>query len=161
MNQEELDFIYFKENQLYFVDFNLGIIDTKSINNSRIFKNVGSLNSDGYQRIWCNSKLRMKHRLIYWLYHNKLPKEIDHIDGNRNNNSIYNLKEVDRKENTTNKKQKRTFKQLTDKQVHEICKMLINNCSITEIANKFGRSRCQIKAIKLKKYWSKISDLYF
>ena len=29
MNQEELDFIYFKENQLYFVDFNLGIIDTK------------------------------------------------------------------------------------------------------------------------------------
>lgn len=161
MNQEELNFIYFKENQLYFVDFNLGIIDTKSINNSRIFKNVGSLNSDGYQRIWCNSKLRMKHRLIYWLYHNKLPKEIDHIDGNRNNNSIFNLKEVDRKENTTNKKQKRTFKQLTNKQVHEICKMLINNCSITEIANKFNRSRCQIKAIKLKKYWSKISDLYF
>lgn len=162
MNQEEIDFQIFKENNLESVDFNTGKINTYYYirGTKRIVKDVGSLNRDGYIRIWCNKKLRMKHRLLYWLYYGVLPKEIDHIDSNRRNNSITNLRSVNRSENTSNKT-KRTYKQLKEEDVHQICQMLVNGDSITDIANKFNRSRCQIKAIKTKKYWKTVSDYYF
>lgn len=165
MLQEEIDFQYFKDNQLDFIDTSTGKIDSfyyvGKHKGKRVNKDIGSLNHDGYSRIWCNKKLRMKHRFIFWYVYGYIPKEIDHIDGNRNNNSISNLREVSRSENTSNKFKKRSYKELTEQQVHEICKLLLQGDSITSIALKFNRSRCHIKAIKLKKYWKRISDLYF
>ena len=160
MSKELEDFIYFKENQLVSVDFNTGTINVKDKRN-KLYKNVGSLNKDGYQRIWCNSTLRMKHRLLYWLYFNELPEEIDHLDHNRNNNNINNLRSVTRKENTKNKT-KRIFKHLTKEEIHSLCKDITSNkYSITFLAEKYNKSRVQIKAIIAKKYWTKISDRYF
>lgn len=165
MTQEELDFIYFKEHQLEDVDFTTGQIDIKSKTKKpgiyKYFYDVGSLNSDGYVRLWCNGRLRMKHRLLFWLYHGYLPPEVDHDDKIRNHNSITNLIASDRVDNTVDKTP-RTYTQLTDEQVHEICKIIIlGNVNITQIAKQFNRSRVQIKAILSKKYWSQISDQYF
>lgn len=160
MTQELLDFEYFKKNQLAYVDFTTGTIDVKDIRN-KLYKNVGSLNVDGYQRIWCNGRLRMKHRLLYWLFFNELPEEVDHLDHNRNNNNINNLKSVSRKENTSNKTP-RILKRLTKDQVHLLCRDIASQkYTITALAKKYNKSRVQIKAIMTKKYWSKISDIYF
>ena len=165
MSKEELDFEHFKQYQLVNVDFVTGRIDvkqrTKKENSYRHIENVGSLNQDGYVRLWCNGTLRMKHRLLYWLFHGQLPNEIDHIDGQRANNSIKNLRSVDR---TTNTKAKvpRTFKWLTEQEVEQLCQLIAKGQhTITDLATQFGRSRAQIKAIMDKKYWSHISNDYF
>lgn len=165
MTQEEIDFTYFKDHQLHCVDFLTGRIDikigTKAKDVFRYAYDVGSLNQDGYERIWCNRHLRMKHRLLFWLYHGYLPSEVDHDNKARNHNSIGNLIASNRSGNTTGKTP-RSYSQLTETQVHEVCKRLASGSeSITKIANDVGKSRVQIKAILTKKYRSAVSDLYF
>jgi len=165
MTQEEIDFIYFKENQLVSVNHLTGRIDvkirTKKKDVFRYADNVGYLNHDGYERLWCNRRLRMKHRLLFWLYHGYLPIEVDHDNGIRNDNGISNLKPSDRKQNTV-AKAVRTYKQLTKEEVKLLCADIVDNqLNITQLAEKYGRSRVQIKGIMGKKYWSKISDQYF
>lgn len=165
MTQEEIDFIYFKEHQLHSVDFAIGRLDvkvkTKSKDVVKVVLDVGSLNQDGYVRIWCNCKLRMKHRLLFWLYHGYLPIEIDHDNKVRSYNAITNLVPSDRKHNTTDKTV-RSYKRLTKTDVDMLCTEIAHgSTNITELAKKFGRSRCQIKSIMSKKYWSEISDNYF
>jgi HNH endonuclease len=60
---------------------------------------------NGYIQIKINRKLYQAHRLA-WLYvHGVMPiNELDHIDHNRTNNSIKNLREVTRRENSRNTK---------------------------------------------------------
>ena len=165
MSQELLDFQYFRDNQLKNVDFSTGIIDVKIKDKvgkySRSASNVGSKNNDGYIRLWCNGKLRMKHRLLFWLYHNYIPIEVDHDNSIRDDNCINNLIESDRKRNNKNKV-KTSVKHLSTDDVIELCQIIQSgNYTITELAKKFNRSRVQIKAILTKRCWSKISDQYF
>jgi hypothetical protein len=65
---------------------------------------AGSLKNTGYRRIGINGKFYLSHRLIY-IYHkgeidNKL--QIDHIDRDKSNNNIENLRLVTRQENGFN-----------------------------------------------------------
>lgn len=163
--RELFDFIHFQDCQLKNVDFATGRIDVWMMANNgkrtRTSNDVGSLSHDGYVRVWCNGKLRMKHRLLFFLYYGYIPNEVDHDNKIRNDNSINNLIDSNRSENTKGKTP-RTFKQLKEPEVHDLCKdHLTGNYNITELASKYGRSRVQIKAILSKKYWSKISDQYF
>lgn len=165
MTKELNDFEHFRDHQLVNVDFSTGQLDikyrTKVEGKYRYVSDIGSKNQDGYIRVRCDGKLRMKHRLLYWLKHGVLPKEVDHIDAVRDNNSISNLREVDRSTNTTSKKP-RTFKQLTAVEVHSLCSdIALGTMNITNLSKKYGRSRTQIKAIISKKYWKDISDQYF
>ena len=57
----------------------------------------------GYIRISVKSKTYLAHHLVWLYHHGYLPKEIDHINGIRNDNRIENLREVSRLENTRNK----------------------------------------------------------
>lgn len=165
MSKEELDFKHFNQYQLVTVDFATGRIDvkqrTKKENSYRLIPDVGSLNQDGYVRLWCNGTLRMKHRLLYWLYHGQLPDEVDHINGRRADNSIQNLRSVDRSTNTKDKV-RRSYKWLTEKEVKQLCQLIAQGQhTITDLAQRFSRSRAQIKAIMDKKSWSHISNNYF
>jgi len=64
---------------------------------------AGSIHKTGYHHItWCN-KIQKAHRLIFMLHHGYMPKEIDHINGNRADNRIENLREVTRSQNQYNK----------------------------------------------------------
>ena len=63
---------------------------------------AGHLNPTGYISIGVEGKLYLGHRLIY-LYHNGyFPSYIDHIDGNRSNNKIDNLRNATKSQNQMN-----------------------------------------------------------
>lgn len=161
------DFKFFRDYQLYNVDFSTGCIDTSRPHpykkDSKIIrKDVGSLNQDGYVRLWCKHTLRMKHRLLYFLYYGELPIEIDHIDDNRSNNNIANLRSVTRKEQLMNiKKSKKGTKRLTKEQVikvYELCSEGLNN---TEIAKQLGFARTTIRDIRNLRSHKKLALSYF
>jgi hypothetical protein len=65
---------------------------------------AGSKNKDGYYQVNINRKKYYVHRLIFMLHFNYLPKFLDHIDLNKSNNKIENLREASNQQNSFNKK---------------------------------------------------------
>lgn len=57
-----------------------------------------------YLRIGINGKPYSLHRMIFLHQHGYLPKVTDHIDGNKLNNKIENLREVTQQQNCVNRK---------------------------------------------------------
>lgn len=83
-----------------------GVFKWKVSNNNRVKvgDEAGYISKrNGYRQIKITGKLYQAHRLA-WLYVNGVMpvKEIDHIDHVRTNNSISNLREVTRQENSRN-----------------------------------------------------------
>lgn len=68
-------------------------------------KKAGSLTCNGYIGVRINKKSYLMHRLA-WLYvYGKFPNNhIDHINGNRIDNRIINLRDVPQRENARNQK---------------------------------------------------------
>lgn len=66
---------------------------------------VGTVQKKGYRSIYVKNKAYAAHRLV-WLYvHGCWPKDqIDHINGNRDDNRVENLREVTNSENTRNRR---------------------------------------------------------
>jgi hypothetical protein len=69
----------------------------------RVGKEPGSHNTKGYVQIRLDGVLYVAHRLA-WLYVNGcFPKnQLDHIDGNKSNNKLENLREATNKQNQEN-----------------------------------------------------------
>ena len=63
---------------------------------------AGSTDKQGYISTSIKGKAYKIHRLVFLLHYGYLPKVIDHIDGNKQNNSFTNLREVTRFENLQN-----------------------------------------------------------
>lgn len=58
----------------------------------RAGERAGGLNSKGYRQICFKGRFYVEHRLIFWMHHGFLPRCIDHIDGQKENNRIENLR---------------------------------------------------------------------
>lgn len=71
---------------------------------SREGKKVGSLQKSGYYRATVNGQNVNVHRLIYVYHHGDIPSDIqiDHIDRDKSNNKIENLRAVSASENQWN-----------------------------------------------------------
>jgi len=67
-------------------------------------KPAGGINKQGYFCIQLGKKMYLNHRLIFLMHYGYLPEFIDHIDGNRLNNNIENLRASTRAENNRNAK---------------------------------------------------------
>jgi len=65
---------------------------------------AGSILNSGYCSIVFNGTRYQAHRLVYLLHHGYLPEYIDHIDGNRLNNLIANLRPATKSQNALNKR---------------------------------------------------------
>ena len=86
----------YKDGQLYWKERIKSDID--------ISKPAGYILKDGYRAIQIKGKKYKAHRLIWKYQHGKDPKEfIDHIDGNRLNNNMENLREATRQQNGFNR----------------------------------------------------------
>lgn len=63
---------------------------------------VGSPNKAGYLRTCVAGKLYYNHRLIWFMVHGTWPELVDHINGNRADNRIENLRECSHTGNMRN-----------------------------------------------------------
>ena len=63
----------------------------------------------GRKDIGINGKVYRAHRLIFLYHHGYLPGEIDHIDGNKLNNNINNLRESTHQQNHMNRKKTKSI----------------------------------------------------
>lgn len=63
---------------------------------------VGTPHNAGYLVLRIDGKLYLLHRLAFLYVHGYMPIELDHKDRCRTNNSIDNLREVDRSKNNCN-----------------------------------------------------------
>ena len=56
-----------------------------------------------YHRLVVDGKAHALHRLIYVYHHGAAPKVVDHVDNDRTNNRIENLREVTQQQNCLNR----------------------------------------------------------
>jgi len=76
---------------------------SKKINTRCVGKLAGSYNEKGYLRISINDRRYYAHRLAWLIVYGEWPDDdIDHIDGDPNNNRIENLRIATRQENLRN-----------------------------------------------------------
>lgn len=83
-------------------------VNPSSSNNVRVGDEAGSIHGKGYVYTMIMGSSFSNHRLV-WVLLNKsisLDKRVDHIDGNRSNNKISNLRLVTDRENSLNKRTK-------------------------------------------------------
>ena len=65
---------------------------------------AGSISNHGYRQVSINNKLYLQHRLI-WIMHGNDPEDcLDHIDGDKLNNRIENLRVATVSQNAMNRK---------------------------------------------------------
>lgn len=65
---------------------------------------AGSLSTSKYYQVSLNHKKYKNHRLIFLYHKGYLPKYVDHIDRNKQNNKIENLREATHGQNRSNSK---------------------------------------------------------
>lgn len=68
-----------------------------------IDKPAGSIHKTGYRHITWMGKVHKSHRLIFLMHNGYLPPEVDHINGDRADNRIENLRAANRSENQCNR----------------------------------------------------------
>lgn len=72
----------------------------KTVLNSR----AGSETANGYRTLFFQGKKYQEHHVVWCIVHGQFPTlQIDHIDQNRSNNRISNLREVTQSENSRNR----------------------------------------------------------
>ena len=78
-------------------------IRTKAIaRQNKVGDIVGSKHNAGYLRAEFEGKSYLLHRLAYLYHYGYIPEEIDHIDGDKTNNKIENLRPCTRSQNMLN-----------------------------------------------------------
>lgn len=62
----------------------------------------GCVNGKGYKKMGFKNKSYLVHRIVYLMFHGVLPKIVDHVDNNKTNNKIENLRPASPSQNLWN-----------------------------------------------------------
>lgn len=90
------DFFYYKNGDLYWK-----VDKGRAKKDSRAGRYTGP--NKNRRQVSVNNKLLGVHRVVWYLHYGYMPKVLDHIDRNPENNSIENLRECDFRLNGANK----------------------------------------------------------
>jgi hypothetical protein len=63
---------------------------------------AGTRHPHGYRQIHIDGKRYLRHRLVYMMFNGFMPSQVDHIDGNKTNDCIENLRPTDWQTNACN-----------------------------------------------------------
>jgi len=63
---------------------------------------AGALRSEGYRQVSIRRRMYRAHRIIFLMHHGYLPPEVDHINENKNDSRIENLRAATRRQNANN-----------------------------------------------------------
>lgn len=94
-------------NSILLYEKDTGVLRWRNQQSNRVKPNsvAGSINSEGYVCLDIRARPYRAHRIIWLMEYGNFPNgQIDHIDGNRANNRLENLREVSNKQNQENKK---------------------------------------------------------
>lgn len=95
--------------------------------------------------------------------------DVDHIDGDRENNNLSNLRWISHGENIKhsydmgNRSAKGTNNansKTTEKDVNWICKMIVSGISSAEISRSVGVTKAIVYNIRHRRHWTHISNHY-
>jgi hypothetical protein len=99
LNQQALlELFEYKDGNLY---------NKKSRQKAKAGELAGSLLKDGYRQVHLGNKSYKVHRIIFLMHYGYLPPQIDHINGNRSDNCIENLRPATNAKNQYNRKPQR------------------------------------------------------
>lgn len=124
----------------------------KSVGTIKAGKKVESVSNRGYVVVQVGGKRYLAHRVIWMLLNGRMPEMVDHIDGNKQNNLIENLREVDntlnhwneRKRSTNNSGHKGVWWHKQSKRWEAACR--VNGKQIT--IGRFERIEDAVEAVK-------------
>jgi hypothetical protein len=96
LNQQKLlELFEYKNGDLY---------NKKSRQRAKAGELAGSMLKDGYRQVHLSNKSYKVHRIIFMMQYGYLPPQIDHINGNRSDNHIENLRPATNATNQYNRK---------------------------------------------------------
>ena len=98
--------------ELFSYDPETGVVTVqKTTPNRKAGTTAGALQKSGYLAVSVDNKAYMLHRIIWLLHYNEDPSDnvIDHIDHDRTNNRIDNLRLVSNQQNLFNRKSAKGF----------------------------------------------------
>lgn len=103
---------------------------------------AGNKRKDGYTSICINYKDFLLHRLVFLYHKGYMPKTVDHIDGNPENNKIENLRECTQSEN-----------------LYNTSKSSLNTSGYKNVYRNNGRWEVKVKVNKITKYFGRYDDI--
>lgn len=119
---------------------------TTSTKVDRIEQQAGFLTLKGYRALSIGKnatksvkKQYLVHRLIYMMFYGEMPEILDHIDGNKLNNKIENLRPANALQNSYNKKNYRNNKTgIKGVNFNKQCGKFFARCQVNKKQNWLG-----------------------
>lgn len=134
--------------------------------NNKTNKILAGTRRNGYVRYYINGKAYSAHCLVWEAFYGYLPDYIDHIDGNKENNALTNLREVSQSENMKNAYANGHKGQCPIRQVDKDGNIIASYKTIQEAADTIGVTHAAVRSAADRKgtcqgfYWQRITWPY-
>lgn len=140
ITQNEIKYLFdYRDGDLYWKE------KTSPKSRSVIGDKITSKFTNGYHRVCIKGKTYKLHRIIFLYHFGYLPEIVDHIDCNKSNNRIENLRPANKSQSQHNKRLQKNNKSGVKG---------VNWCN-----NKLKwRARCQNNGKRISKYFSNLDD---